>query len=246
MASLSKSKMASETIALFGATGRTGSEFLRLAIGAGHPVRALVRTPSKIDASLGEHPSLTIKKGSLTDIYAVKDVVDSSKYVVCMAANTHIGLFSGGSYPTDTMINFVRSLVPIMEESGTVKVFYYQAGAFCPAPGTEPLPFVARLLRDVVFKGLMGGGPLLEDHGKVIDYLCTEVDDKKSFKFIVSRPGQLLSGPPREELTGTPQAPRGGVTYADVAKYALSALEDESLYGTFYTPMPKSTVSDSE
>ena len=142
----------SETIALFGATGRTGSEFLRLALGAGHPVRALVRTPSKIDASVGEHPSLTIIKGSLTDIDAVKEVVDSSKYVVCMAAHTHIGLFSSGSYPTNMMINFMRSLVPIME-SGTVKVFYYQAGTFCPAPGTEPLPFIVRFLRDVVVKG---------------------------------------------------------------------------------------------
>jgi hypothetical protein len=33
MASLSASNM--ETVALFGATGRTGSEFLRLALGAG-------------------------------------------------------------------------------------------------------------------------------------------------------------------------------------------------------------------
>ena len=72
------------------------------------------------------------------------------------------------------------------------------------------------------------------------------MDDKKSFKFIVSRPGQLLSGPTREELVGSPLAPRGGVTYADLAKYALSALEDESLYGTFYTPIPKRNVHNLE
>jgi hypothetical protein len=85
-------------------------------------------------------------------------------------------------------------------ESSTVKVFFYQVGAFCPAPVTDPLPLFVRLLRDVVVKVSLGGGPLLEDHDKVIDYLDTEVNDKKSFKFIVSRPGQIVSGSSREEL----------------------------------------------
>ena len=55
------------------------------------------------------------------------------------------------------MINFVRSLVPIMESS-TVKVFFYQVGTFCPAPVTDPLPLFVRLLRDVVVKVSLGGG----------------------------------------------------------------------------------------
>ncbi|MEX1132124.1 MAG: NAD(P)H-binding protein, partial [Flavobacteriales bacterium] len=33
-------------IALFGASGRTGGQFLELALAQGHQVKALVRTPS--------------------------------------------------------------------------------------------------------------------------------------------------------------------------------------------------------
>lgn len=38
----------SKTIALFGATGGTGRQFLEQALAAGHSIRALARTPSKV------------------------------------------------------------------------------------------------------------------------------------------------------------------------------------------------------
>ncbi len=36
-------------IALFGGTGRTGKLFLEQAVQKGHPVKAMVRTPAKLD-----------------------------------------------------------------------------------------------------------------------------------------------------------------------------------------------------
>lgn len=44
-------------LAIFGATGTVGSELLTRALDAGHDVRALVRTPSKVP---GQHPRLTV------------------------------------------------------------------------------------------------------------------------------------------------------------------------------------------
>lgn len=236
-------KAAAETIALFGATGGTGREFLSLALHEGYNIRALVRTPSKLDAALGEHPHLTVIKGTLQEIDCVKEVVEGSKYVVCMAAPTDtVGFMTGLSYPKDCMSTFVKALVPIMQAQ-KCQVFFYQAGAFCPAPNTEPLPMFARVLRDVVVKSLLGGGPLLEDHGKVIAYLDQECRSE-SFGFVVARPGQLLDGESQEELVGSPQPPVGGVTRVDLAQYALSSLKNKSLYGTFYTPVPKSQLRE--
>lgn len=48
------------TIAVFGATGRTGIPFVQQALEAGHTIQALVRTPQKITIS---HPRLRLIKG---------------------------------------------------------------------------------------------------------------------------------------------------------------------------------------
>lgn len=46
-------------ITIFGATGRVGNEFLRLALEDGHHIKVLVRTPEK----LASHKNLTITEG---------------------------------------------------------------------------------------------------------------------------------------------------------------------------------------
>ncbi len=55
-------------IALFGATGITGRQFLEEALAAGHEVVALVRDPAKFTV---KSPLLTVIQGDVLDAQAV-------------------------------------------------------------------------------------------------------------------------------------------------------------------------------
>ena len=67
-------------IAVFGATGGTGSLVLQQALDAGHHVSALVRTPAKLTVS---HPNLVVVQGSVFDRNAVEQTVRGADAVIC-------------------------------------------------------------------------------------------------------------------------------------------------------------------
>lgn len=65
-------------ITLFGATGRVGSEILKLALRDGHHVTALVRTPSKLPT----HNNLSILTGDIRDKELVSQAIENSDAVI--------------------------------------------------------------------------------------------------------------------------------------------------------------------
>lgn len=67
-------------LALFGATGGTGSLVLRQALDAGHHVTVLVRTRARLSLS---HPNLTVLEGSVMDRDLVVQAVQGANAVVC-------------------------------------------------------------------------------------------------------------------------------------------------------------------
>ena len=79
------------TIALFGATGRTGRRVLARALAAGFAVRALVRTPSKMPAG---DPRLTVIEGDALDSDAVGATIAGADAVVTVVGHVK------GSPPT--------------------------------------------------------------------------------------------------------------------------------------------------
>ena len=70
-------------ITLFGATGAVGSHFLNKALAAGYEVKALVRTPKK----LNEHSNLSALKGDVTSPSDVAKVILSADVVVSCLGN---------------------------------------------------------------------------------------------------------------------------------------------------------------
>jgi putative NADH-flavin reductase len=66
-------------LAIFGATGTAGAELLTQALDAGHEVRVLARTPSKLPAN---HPRLTAVQGNVRDLGAVKQTVAGTAAVL--------------------------------------------------------------------------------------------------------------------------------------------------------------------
>jgi hypothetical protein len=219
-----------ETIALFGGTGRTGRHVVTYALEKGYKVQMLARSPDKVEI---KHENLTVIEGDLLNEEALKKVVNGATYVIsCVGgpANTK-------TYPHNMMINFIKLLVPIMEAETLIKVFLYQAGAFSPAPG-KPLTFMTSFLRQV-FGGMMQFGPMIRDNDQVITYLA---ENKKHFAVIVTRPALLEDK--EKDLTVVAdhdKKPMSAITYKALAAFTLEAVKDESLYGTYPYAYPVAT-----
>lgn len=67
------------TIAVFGATGRSGLPLVQKALDAGHTVRALVRNSQKMRLN---HPNLILIKGSSLDAVQVGETINGSDGVI--------------------------------------------------------------------------------------------------------------------------------------------------------------------
>ncbi|KAG0653000.1 Flavin reductase (NADPH) [Hyphodiscus hymeniophilus] len=65
------------TIALFGATGGTGLSILKNCLSAGHTVRVLARTPSKLSSLSAQHANLHIVQGDISDVAAITTTLRS-------------------------------------------------------------------------------------------------------------------------------------------------------------------------
>jgi len=66
-------------IVVFGATGKTGLEFIRQALKAGHEVLAFVRNPAKLTSVAGQ---VSVLEGSLEDAKQVADALGGQEAVV--------------------------------------------------------------------------------------------------------------------------------------------------------------------
>ncbi len=69
------------TIAVFGATGRTGIPFIKLALERGHTIRALVRNPAKMTI---QHPRLHLVQGDALVMVDVETVLAGADGVVSL------------------------------------------------------------------------------------------------------------------------------------------------------------------
>jgi hypothetical protein len=67
------------TIAVFGASGKTGKLFTELALNDGYCVKALVRTPSKLNLS---DSNLQVIQGDILDAAKVEETVESTEAVI--------------------------------------------------------------------------------------------------------------------------------------------------------------------
>jgi uncharacterized protein YbjT (DUF2867 family) len=98
------------TIALFGATGRTGRVVTELALKQGYQVRALVRTPSKLTLS---DPNLTVIAGDLLDPAWVEETVRGTDAVLFL-----VGFSPSVRTPTDVREAMTRDVLAAMEKAG--------------------------------------------------------------------------------------------------------------------------------
>ncbi len=95
-------------VIIFGATGRVGSEVLKLSLAAGHEVFVLVRSPEKLNV----HPKLKVYVGDVRNLEDVEKVVAGSDVV-----------FSAlGTDKTTTLTEATPHILKAMKKNGIQRV----------------------------------------------------------------------------------------------------------------------------
>ena len=70
-------------ISVFGASGHTGKPFIEMALKDGYTVKALVRTPSKLDL---QHSNLEVIQGDILDAAKVEETIKTTEAVIDLIA----------------------------------------------------------------------------------------------------------------------------------------------------------------
>ncbi|GAA1769617.1 NAD(P)-dependent oxidoreductase [Agromyces humatus] len=109
------------TIALLGATGKTGRRVLDRALATGHHVRALVRDPGKLSEAARAHPLLTTIQGDVLDADAVDRTVAGSGAVLAL-----FGQVKGS--PKRLQTEGTRNIVAAMSRHGVRRIVTLSGG----------------------------------------------------------------------------------------------------------------------
>lgn len=115
------------TIALFGATGRTGRQVLDLELASGHRVQALAR---QADSLTGGPEGLTVVQGDVLDAGAVLQVVTGADVVVSVFGHVK------GS-PARVQTDGTTVIVDAMQAAGVGRIVSLSGGGL-PAPQDKP------------------------------------------------------------------------------------------------------------
>lgn len=217
-----------ETIALFGATGATGRHVLTYSLKQGHRVRALARTPGKVEIN---DDNLTVIQGDFEDSAALESTVKGAKFVICCAGGP-----SGKAYPKDMMLAFIQRLWPILEAESSVEVFSFQSVIFAPKPDGS-LPLLLKILGPVAAYA-NGNTEMLKDNTAVTKFMAA--NKKSSFNTIVTRPGAIKEKPDGPTLVANQdKASLSTITFAKLGAFTVDAMKDRFLYGTYPFVIPK-------
>ena len=208
-----------KVVALFGATGRTGSIILSEALGRGWHVRVLVRDAKKLPAELVQSAGerLTVVEGGL-DAEKVRATLgggESGRPAVS-AVLSALGPSDNGKERVIT-----RALECIVEEMGRAGVRRpaMTAGAGLPQPGDTPG------LADRLFRGLLGllAGNVLADMAGA----CRAAQAAPELEWTIARAGRLTDGGPAPVRAGPVGGPGMGVAVSrgSLARFLVEAVE---------------------
>jgi putative NADH-flavin reductase len=131
------------TIALFGATGKTGRRVLTRALEAGYDVRVLVRTPARLGTV---DPRVTVIAGDVLDAAAVSVTVEASNVVLAL-----FGQVKGS--PRSLQTDGTRNIVAAMKRHGILRLITLSGGGL---RADEDQPKLADHIIRLLLKALAG------------------------------------------------------------------------------------------
>jgi putative NADH-flavin reductase len=195
-------------LTILGATGGTGQQLVRQAIGAGHEVTAIVRRP---DAITEPSPQLRVVRGDLLDSRWTGEGIEGADAVL-----SAIGATSRG--PTTVYSAGTAVVLKAMGNAGVRRILVVTADPTGPAKDRLG---EAKIIHPILWQFLRG---TYEDMRRMEQILAASDAD-----WTVFRPPRLTNGP----LTGKARTAVGQflprsrvVSRADVAAAMLAAISD--------------------
>ncbi len=198
---------------IFGATGGTGGELVKLSLDAGHLVSAYVRDPVRMSAF--EDPRLRVLVGDVLDSGTVKKAVEGQDAVL-----SAIGAAAGRSSVRE---EGTRNIVEAMQETGVKRLI--SLSSLGVGDSKSNLPFFTRYVVVAVFLR-----HAFADHARQ-----EAVVRQSSLDWTLVRPPHLKDGPRtgvyRHGFSSTDRSIQGWISRADVAAFMLSQLDDDRYLG---------------
>jgi putative NADH-flavin reductase len=195
-------------IAVVAANGRSGQVFVKAALGAGHEIRAGVRSSRN---NLPEHPNLTIVHCDATSTNDLTNLVNGQDAVVSL-----IGHVKGS--PPDVQSNAINQLIKIMDSSGPKRLISL-TGTGVRVPG-DKITIMDRILNL---------GISLVDPNRIKDGLHhVELIKKTGLDWTIIRVLKLQNTAPRPYQLTKNGPTKLYVSREEVAQAILEVLENNS------------------
>lgn len=197
-------------IALFGASGKTGQQFLEQALESGHHLTALVRTPSKI---IQKSSNLEIIQGDVLNEDEVNQTVDGCDIVVSLFGHVK------GS-PEWLQTNGTKNILKAMQSSNINKIISLSGGGL-PFPEKDDPKFVDKAIR-VIMK--LTVPKILNDAIKHAEILRKSTTD-----WIIIRGPRLTDGPKKGNYKVGWVGVNSGtsISRTDLADFILKQVESD-------------------
>lgn len=205
-----------KTIALFGSTGKTGSEVLKQLIKKGYNVRVLVRNPKKLKVRPG--PNLLFLKGDIQNPEDVNKVIQGSHAVInCIGHSL--------SSPRDLQTKAIQNIIPSMRKHGVKRLINLTSTAVA-APGdkTNPINYALRSLMELFLNKIYSDAVV---HSELI--VASELDWTIVRAYVLG-PGEATNSY-KVGMIGDPGL-RFIVPRADVAKFIVDSIPNSEYFKT--------------
>jgi putative NADH-flavin reductase len=114
---------------ILGATGKTGTQLLDLALQGGHQVTAFVRSPRKLP---GERSGLTVVEGSPADVAAMSRAMGGHVAVISALAPGAGEILGAPSKRTWTMAGYAANIVAAMKAAHVARLVAFSSAGLFP------------------------------------------------------------------------------------------------------------------
>ena len=201
------------TIALFGATGRTGRHLLRLALDAGYHVRVLARSTAKLDI---KDARLTVLAGNVRDLDQVRATIAGVDAVISVLGPTE-------NKPTFDVSHGTENIVRVMDETG-VRRLIVSIGAGVRDPQDTP----TLMDRAIVALLKLFSGWVYKDMKRT-----AEIVRESSLDWTIVRIPMLTDDPPTGQVQSGYLGRGVGIRISrqDMARFMLEQVNDTRYLG---------------
>lgn len=191
-------------IFLLGATGKTGTLFLKMALDRGHEVTAYVRSPEKMTKK--EH--LSIVQGDFkSTIQMSESMVDHDVVVSCIGGNDN--------NKTSVIEELTQVIVESMKKSNVNRIVSISSAGI-----HNEFSWATNLILNLFYKHV------INDHRKAAQVIMTS-----GLTFTLARPLSLTEGnftnTYRKMSTGVPKGGKN-ISRQDLAHFLLDSIENEA------------------